>query len=608
MLFGKGVFQFQKNNLMRFIFFILALSVLCFSTNFFKSCSPSNRNVFLKETTIAQLDEVIIALETLKIAPQESMDNGFIQPYFQRARLAYKKTEAVIEYYFQGLTKRINGPALPDVKVEDGQVFPPNGFQVIEQFVYGVPINDSSKHLLNECADRLIADIKFVKTNLQAIEILPRHAAELVQHELLRIAAIGVTGADAPLSKLSIEEAGAALEGLALINGLPNTVANQIQAAIKFTKAHTNFDEFDRLEFITHFLMPLSEEHFQLVQKSLVNDSFAKPFSGSMAQLMRGEGINPDYFTAYKASASTAEKLLLGKMLFYSTQLSKNKKMSCGSCHNSNKYFTDGLAKAVGNIHGKNDRRNTPSIYYAALQANQFYDMRSAYLEDQVNEVMKSSDEFNISANEIAALLQKDKELETAFNKAYSNIAEISGVEVRNALAVFIRNQIPFSSRFDRYMRGGFTLLNHDEKAGFNLFAGKGKCATCHFMPWFNGTVPPWYNKSESEIIGVPQTAEFINARLDGDLGRYRINAFEELKFAFKTPTLRNVEKTGPYMHNGVYSRLEEVLQFYQKGGGLGLGIDLPFQSLPFDSLQLNLKEQAQIIAFMQTLTDSTGY
>jgi cytochrome c peroxidase len=139
------------------------------------------------------------------------------------------------------------------------------------------------------------------------------------------------------------------------------------------------------------------------------------------------------------------------------------------------------------------------------------------------------------------------------------------------------------------------------------LFAGKAKCATCHFIPVFNGTIPPWYNKTESEIIGVPVSPVTRNAVIDPDPGRYAIHRLDELAFAFKTPTVRNAALTAPYMHNGAYQTLEEVIAFYHLGGGSGIGIDLPGQSLPFDNLQLSTPEKKALIAFIHALTDEVA-
>lgn len=103
----------------------------------------------------------------------------------------------------------------------------------------------------------------------------------------------------------------------------------------------------------------------------------------------------------------------------------------------------------------------------------------------------------------------------------------------------------------------------------------------------------------------MPLALVWKKAIIDKDSGRYKLNRMQELLFAFKTPGIRNVEKTAPYMHNGVYESLDDVVRFYHKGGGVGIGINLPFQSLPFDSLSLNNNEKNAIIAFMKTLTDN---
>ena len=132
---------------------------------------------------------------------------------------------------------------------------------------------------------------------------------------------------------------------------------------------------------------------------------------------------------------------------------------------------------------------------------------------------------------------------------------------------------------------------------------GKALCATCHFMPLTNGTVPPFYNDTEKEVIGVPKNAD--NKENDTDLGFYFKYKEDLHKGMFKTPTLRNIDITGPYMHNGVYQTLEEVLNFYNLGGGGGLGFDLEHQTLPFDNLDLTEPEQQAIIAYMKTLTDN---
>ena len=587
------------------ILFLLILFVL---TGIYSVSSCTNttkeKSTNFSEFINRNIDTTLLKLNQLDSFAKQKKSFQYLAEKFTEGRFAYKKIESVVEYYFQGLTKRINGPALPDVKTDDNQVWPPHGFQVLEQLIYS-PLNDSLYAVLQNEINVLMTDFNFVKTNLAQTTILPRHNAELVQHQLIRIATIGITGADAPLSKLSLQEAAFALKGLKTIESFTDTLQNINYAnAIAYLERNTNFDSFNRMEFIQNYLMPLSEQHFIKHANVLVNDSFAKPFTGSLSDLLKGKKINPDYFTAYAVSQTNLAKVELGKKLFFETQLSKTNKISCATCHKPDLYFTDGLAKANDFVHGGILVRNTPTLYYASLQNNQFYDLRSNYLEDQINEVMKNSSEFNFSSAGIATKIIKNDTYKKLFSEAFSTTDSISGTEVRNAIAAFIRSLNKFSSSFDEYMNGDKQKLTSEEISGFNLFAGKAKCATCHFIPFFNGTIPPWYNKTESEIIGVPTFVAWQNATIDKDLGRYNLNKLEELKYAFKTPTVRNIEKTAPYMHNGAFKNLEDVVEFYHKGGGVGIGINLPFQSLPFDSLILNHSEKKAIVAFMKTLTD----
>jgi cytochrome c peroxidase len=153
-------------------------------------------------------------------------------------------------------------------------------------------------------------------------------------------------------------------------------------------------------------------------------------------------------------------------------------------------------------------------------------------------------------------------------------------------------------------MRGSKDQLGPAEKNGFNLFMGKAKCGTCHFAPLFNGLVPPEFVETESEVLGVPKSKDTLNAQLDDDPGKFNFTQSSVHKHAFKTPTLRNIELTAPYMHNGVFSTLEEVMTFYNNGGGRGLGIGPPNQTLPVEKLKLSPREIRDIIAFMRSLTD----
>nr|WP_276899205.1 hypothetical protein [Pedobacter kyonggii] len=153
-------------------------------------------------------------------------------------------------------------------------------------------------------------------------------------------------------------------------------------------------------------------------------------------------------------------------------------------------------------------------------------------------------------------------------------------------------------------MQGDKKQLTQEEKEGFNLFMGKAKCGSCHFAPLFNCTQAPLFIKSEAEVLGVPATTDTLKPKIDTDLGRYALYAYPQYKHVFKTSKVRNITKTGPYMHNGVYKTLEQAMDFYNQGGGAGMGINIKNQTLSADKLNLSKLEIKQIIAFLGTLED----
>ena len=252
--------------------------------------------------------------------------------------------------------------------------------------------------------------------------------------------------------------------------------------------------------------------------------------------------------------------------------------------------------------------RNTPTLWNSALQTRQFFDSRTTTLEDQLSAVVHNPQEMRGSLQESIPTLQQDSLYRDLFKKAYPEHKEpIIQYNIANAIASYLRTLIALNSRFDQYMRGDTTKLNANEKAGFNLFMGKAKCGTCHYMPLFNGLVPTEFVETESEVLGVPKTDDKKKPVLDNDKGKFDFTTATVHQFAFKTPTLRNIALTAPYMHNGVFKTLEAVLEFYNNGGGAGLHIAPPTQTLPGDKLKLTEKEIKNIIVFMHALTDTTA-
>ena len=196
-----------------------------------------------------------------------------------------------------------------------------------------------------------------------------------------------------------------------------------------------------------------------------------------------------------------------------------------------------------------------------------------------------------------------------AFDSAFGEAADrtITAGAIRQALGAYVRTLGALDSRFDRAVRGDTAALSPTERLGFTVFMGKGRCGTCHFLPLFNGTMPPDFVRSEAEIIGVTDRPTGPNAHLDPDPGVAGVDFQPVHRAAFKVPSLRNIALTAPYMHNGAFKTLEEVVDFYDRGGAAGSGVELPTQTLPADSLRLSTGEKEALLAFMRALTDTTG-
>ena len=170
------------------------------------------------------------------------------------------------------------------------------------------------------------------------------------------------------------------------------------------------------------------------------------------------------------------------------------------------------------------------------------------------------------------------------------------------------------NSRFDQYMRGDRSRLNEAEVNGFNLFLGKAKCATCHYAPLFSAALPPYFEFTDHRSIGVPLKDTMVKYEVDPDTGASKPFNNPFFHFSFKIPTVRNVELTAPYMHNGVFKTLEQVIDFYNDAGGIKFIKDmrpgmkgLPFFMILPQKLDLTDKEKADLVLFMKSLTDTSA-
>jgi len=578
---------------------------------FLYSCSPATQQPFslsVKTYLIAQFDTLQNNTEKdlLRLATTGSADS--IKLSFHNCRNAYKQLEWFTEYYAPTASRELNGPPLPEIEIEETKVFPPSGFQVMEEYLYPQWKEENRSELLREIRS-FQSTLKRTRVILEETEFTEAHVIDACKQEVFRIIILGISGFDTPLSQTGIPEASVSLKAVKQILsfvGDNKTLAKLFAQADKYLNQHRDFNSFDRMAFITGFANPLTME-MMAWQKELK----IKPLPTSLAlntqasTLFNANAFNTNYFSGNLEAHATPAKVALGKTLFFAPVVSGGSR-SCASCHKPELAFTDGLPRSAALTAGKFVQRNAPTLLYAGLQNAQFYDMRSPTLENQAMDVMANKDELHTPVETLATQLNQKPETVQAFKKAFPTMeSEIKPRYVMMAIASYIRSLAPFNSRFDKYMRGDNTQLQAQEIKGFNLFMGKAKCGTCHFMPLFNGTAGPAFTNTEAEVLGVPENPKAKNLRIDPDQGRYFHNPIDELRYSFKTPTLRNIAQTAPYMHNGSYKTLAEVINFYNEGGGRGLNINIDNQTLPPDKLNLSKQEQEIIIAFLNALTDN---
>ncbi|CAM3950771.1 cytochrome-c peroxidase [Flavobacterium weaverense] len=593
----KSQFNYTKNIILTIL---LAVTVV--------GCKKEYKSLTVQQSLLADVENLEQKINDFQAVTEQETEQEKLNQAFTNARLAYKKMEWAVEYFCPDPARFINGPALDELEVAENKFLPPNGFQVIEELIY------PKYNLQNK--DDLIREIKMIKANLNqvrqtftVITISDDYVLDALKMQVNRILALGITGFDSPIALRSIPETEVSL--IALGNSISileykDEISKKLvvlcSEAAKYCSSNSDFNAFDRVHFIKNFLNPISSNLIAFQQKNKIKaidkNSVVNP---NVITIFEKDAFDVNAFTPSKEYKYTPEKVALGKQLFNDNSFSKEKSRSCASCHNPEMAFTDNL-KTNTSLKGGNLPRNTPTLTYASLQNAQFWDMRQLDLEKQSSDVIQNKEEMHGDLSSIVAFLSKDKAYNKLFMNAFPKSKKVEEWHVQNALASYVRSLNAFDSKFDQYMRGESNDFTNEEKQGFNVFAGKGKCATCHFIPLFNGTVPPKFNKTEHEIIGIPEHKN--NLKISPDMGRYVQHEMPQLKNAFKTPTLRNAAVTAPYMHNGVFSTLEEVIDFYNKGGGVGSGITVENQTLPSDELNLTQKEIKALVAFMNTLTD----
>ena len=264
------------------------------------------------------------------------------------------------------------------------------------------------------------------------------------------------------------------------------------------------------------------------------------------------------YLPAPEDDPLTAEKIELGRRLFFDRRLSRDGSVACASCHDPERAYSDGRKIAVG-VFGRRGRRNAPALINRGYGRLFFWDGRVATLEEQVLKPIEDPNEMDMALAQAAARVG------------------VAPEEISRALATFVRSTLSGNSRYDRFVNGDRGALSAEEQAGLQLFRGKANCVACHIGP--NFTDERLHN------TGV--------AWRDGKLADPGAGEGN-----FKTPTLREVGRTAPYMHDGSLATLEDVIDYYDRGGARNPKLDAELRPLHFSA-----EEKADLAFFLRSLS-----
>lgn len=294
--------------------------------------------------------------------------------------------------------------------------------------------------------------------------------------------------------------------------------------------------------------------------------------------VQRSAWKRPDTIPFPAANPYTPEKAALGKMLFFDTRLSRDRNLSCSSCHNPSFGWEVPFARAIG-AGGKPLGRHAPTALNQAWGKTFFWDGRAASLETQAKGPIEAAGEMDLPMATAVSRLKAVQGYVAAFAKAFPKEG-LTEDTVLKAVATFERTVVTGDTPFDRWVRGDKQALSPQARRGFALFTGKGRCSACH-SGW-NFTDDKFHD------IGLPTA----------DNGRMEISGAKADAHAFKTPGLREIAARAPYMHHGEVATLEAVVAHYITGGE-----KRPSLSPQMQALDLQAQDIADLVAFMRSLS-----
>ncbi|WP_019903660.1 cytochrome c peroxidase [Methylobacterium sp. 77] len=290
----------------------------------------------------------------------------------------------------------------------------------------------------------------------------------------------------------------------------------------------------------------------------------------------------PSEMPVPEGGPDTAAQVALGRQLFFDPDLSRSRTIACASCHDPAQHWGDGRMRGIGEP-GIELKLRTPTLLNVAWLQPLGWDGKFPNLESVAFTPIEGANLMNFSEVELIARLRADPDYVSAFARAFADRA-ITRAGIERALAAFQRTIVSGEAPFDRWLNGDASAIGASAQAGFALFNGKARCTECH-GGWA-------FTDGSFHDIGVGR---------DDDVGRGRLFPTSKgLRYAFKTPTLRDVAQRGPYMHDGSVATLRAVIDLYDRGG-----IERPSRSPKIRPLRLSETEKADLLAFLETLTSA---
>ncbi len=394
----------------------------------------------------------------------------------------------------------------------------------------------------------------------------------------------------------------------------PDTLINDIKTVLQ---------EQAQDQSLSGSVQALTEPSINHLTTNHLNDDgaeFQTPASIDLMQSIKSPPLGLPVVPVPDNNLVTTAKIDLGRKLFFDRRLSLNKTISCAMCHVPQQGFSSNEMKTAVGIEGRTVSRNTPTIYNVAYFTTLFHDGRETTLEQQIwGPLLAHNEMANPSIGFVLQRIQSSADYDGLFEQAFGKVPGMETVGM--ALASYQRTLNSANSRFDQWLYGqNSQALNTAEKNGYEIFIGKGGCVGCHVISadsalftdnQFHNTgvgfaevmqkspekhriqlAPGVFTEVDAEIV------DSVSESTANDLGRYAITLDPSDRWKYRTSSLRNIALTAPYMHNGAFETLQQVVAFYNKGGVFNPELDSTIKPL-----KLDVDEQADLVAFLRTLT-----